>query len=70
MSLFGVIYSSSQIIVANMFEEKKMSTGLSGLKFVGVLFSLYEFVWNEVNIAKLRTMAKNVIKMGSTTSTF
>lgn len=46
MSLFGLIYSSSQIITANVFDSKKKSTGLSGVKFVGIIFSLYEYVWN------------------------
>lgn len=41
MSLFSLIYSSSQIITSNIFEQKKQSTGLSGLKFVGILFSIY-----------------------------
>lgn len=70
MSLFAVTYSSSQIITSNLFENQKMSTGLSGLKFVGVLFSIYEHVWNEAQHMKLRVMAKNVMKMGSTARIF
>jgi len=70
MSLFAVIYSSSQIITSNIFDCKKQTTGLSGLRFVGVIFSMYELVWNESQLLKLKTMAKNVIKMGSTTRNF
>lgn len=41
MSLFAVIYSTSQIITSNVFDSKKQTTGLSGVKFVGVLFRIY-----------------------------
>ena len=70
LSLFAVIYSSSQIITSNLFEQRKQTTGLSGLRFIGILFSLYEFAWNQTNLSKLRVMAKNVMKMGSTTRIF
>ena len=61
-----IAYNSAQIITSNMFETKKLSTGLSGIKFVGVLFSLYEHSCNEKNVLKLRIMAKNILKMGKT----
>ena len=38
MSLFMIIYSSSQIITSNIFDCKKQTTGLAGLKFIGILF--------------------------------
>lgn len=70
MSLFSVIYSSAQIITANIFQSKQQSTGLSGIKFVGVLFSMYEYVWNEAYLAKLKIMAKNVMRLGGTLRIF
>jgi hypothetical protein len=66
MSLFAVIYNCSQIIISNLFQQKKASTGLSGLKYIGPIFRLYEYIWNRSKHAKLKKLAKNVIKMGST----
>lgn len=70
MSLFMIIYSSSQIITSNIFDCKKQTTGLSGLKFIGILFELYETHWNANQLIKLRVMARNVMKMGPTPKIF
>lgn len=70
LSLFLISYNSAQIITSNLFECRKQTTGLSGLKFVGILFSLYERNLNEKNIERLKIMAKNILKMGKTQKLF
>ena len=53
-----------------MFDCKKQTTGLTGLKFIGLLFDLYEQHWNSKQLIKLRVMARNVMKMGMTPKIF
>ena len=65
-----ISFHSAQIITSNMFEAKTLSTGLSGLKFIGIIFSLYEKTINDDRQQKLRTMAKNILKIGKTQKLF
>jgi len=41
LSLFSAIYSASQIITSNLLEIKKQTLGLSGVKFIGIVFKIY-----------------------------
>ena len=70
MSLFMLMFSSSQIIASNVFECKKQETGLAGIKFIGFLLGIFEKVWHKKNLRKLKLMAKNMIEMGPTPKIF
>ena len=68
--LFMIVYSSSQIIISNIFDCRKSTTGLSGHGILGMRVAVAENIWNQQKMIKLKILAKNVVRMSPTSTCF
>ena len=68
--LFMMLYTSSQILMSNMFETQNKSYPQFGVKFIDSLLKMYEGYKKKQNTEKLKRLAINVMRMAPTQNDF
>jgi hypothetical protein len=63
-----IVYTSSQVIVSNMFQQRRQGFGQWGTDFIGILLQFYEGIRNYQQQERVKRMAKNILRIASAPS--
>ena len=70
ISVFMILYTTSQVIVSNVFQLKQREFNIPGLGFVGIILGVINNLVNEWKEAKIKKFARAILRLGHSPSSF